>query len=207
VILHKRLRYVKFKAGDFASTKELNMGRMTIEAFKAAAVEAGGVNEVAKLTVVKTKTGDKVGFIVQVATTGGEYVQLAGSNGKVKTYGNVDDLIKGMAALQLTSIGLTKIELESVNLLDAKPFTGNIIKKSLTARDSYVAKVDKLTTEIATATTAINLMPTVTVAEQALVAERTAQRDAMAGLKTYYADEVTRLNSIINGAGTVVPVV
>lgn len=173
------------------------MTRKTIEGIKQLINTGGTVGATAHLSIVKLTGGDTIGFTAKI-TVGSEAFNVAATNnGKIKVFANVDDFVKAAAALQLTSLGLANITFDNPGYLDAKPFTGDPVKKAQSNKAKFESKKAKLVADIADLQTAINLMPHVTAAEQALVDERNAQKAAMQGSVDYFTAQIAAINTAL----------
>jgi hypothetical protein len=178
------------------STEGKKMGRVTLEKFKQGVNSGNQPDAVAKLTIIEPKKGG-ITFKVAVAFDGAEYRDLADDKGMVHIYKDVDTVIQALAKYQLTSMGITKFEVVNPEVLEAAPFNGDALVMAGKTRAKMVALAAKNDLEVAKIDAAIALMPAVTIREQALVAERTLQRWAVAEKKDYYTAEIARITAVI----------
>jgi hypothetical protein len=181
------------------------MSRKTMAQFKsyfqaAKRGENQGIAALAFITIAKSTTGgDGINMTVQVHEPYvDQYIGVANESGKIKNYKNVDDVIKDFARWGLFGAGrITSFETRNPELMDAKPYAGDLVAKAKKDITAYTAKSVALRLMVTNLTASIALMSNMTTAEQTLVAEKTAQRDAMAGTADYYDSEVVRLTAIV----------
>jgi len=186
--------------GNSGTTPVAAMRRLTLANLKKTVADGGTIGATATANIIKTSGGDTVGCTVQLLLNGSETVNVAADNGKVRTFKNLDDSIKGLASWALLGSGTNQVSsfaLANTEALDAKPFTGDPVVKATKTRAAYIVKRDALNAISAALTTAITLMPEVTTAEQALVAEKVAQRDAIDGSVLFYMAEIDRINGVL----------
>lgn len=181
------------------------MSRKTLAQFKsyyqaATRGENPGLAQVAYITLAKSTTGgDGINMTVQVNEPYvDQFISVAAENGKLKTYRNVDDVIKDFARFGLFGAGrITSFETRNPELMDAKPYSGDLVAKAHRDITAYTAKVAAMRADVTARTVSIALMSNMTTAEQALVFEKTEQRDAIAGTADYYDAEIVRLTAIV----------
>jgi hypothetical protein len=164
--------------------------------------ENRGLAALAYITIAKSTTGgDGINMTVQVHEPWVEqYISVANENGKIKTYRNVDDVVKDFAKWGLFGVGrITSFETRNPELMDAKPFSGDLVAKARRDITAYTAKSAAMRLAMTSLTASIALMSNMTTAEQALIAEKTAQRESIAGTADYYDAEIVRLNAIVGG--------
>ena len=173
--------------------------RVQIQRLTAAMGAASIASVVFNVTNVKAGNFSVKATVVDNASTPVSY-EIADANGKVRAFAAVDDFVKsavkygvinGTSALVYTFAGVTALE--------PAAFTGDMTKRATTQLASLVKQDAAAAAELTNLDAQIALFPsTMTAGETLQKAERQAQRDCVAALRTWIASEQTRINLIIN---------
>ena len=148
------------------------------------------------LTAVQSSKND-FAFKADV-TIGGVTHTVAAEDGRTRSFRAADDFLSAAGALGMIPTEGVTVELEGMELVQPKPFTGNIIAKNQAIVAAYTkrktdgdARVVKLTQEIA-------LMEADPTVPASMLAERQAQKEGVVNLVAWLTSEITRINAILN---------
>ncbi len=148
------------------------------------------------LTAVQSAKND-FAFKAEVTVAGSTHM-VAAEDGRIRSFRAADDFLAAAGALSMIPPEGLSVALEGMELVQPKPFTGNIIAKNTALVAAYVkrktdgdARVVKLTQEIA-------LMQADPTVPAAMLTERQAQKDGVVDLVAWLASEITRINAILN---------
>jgi hypothetical protein len=146
------------------------------------------------LTLVDTKKGFSV--IASFTNQAGDVVTFADANGKVKAYVNSDDFVTEAGKFLLLAENC-KFDLVNTEFLAPKPFTGDIIAKA--NRDLVKIEADKLTeaAKVVRLTQELGLLAGQMPVPEALIGEKTEQKNVIVGYVEYLNSERTRIRAAL----------
>lgn len=153
----------------------------------------------ANLTLEAVRSGSSdVAFRVLVDVAGDQF-QVADDAGKVKTFRDVDDLLKQAGALGMLA-NMASINFYGLSLVAPKPFTGDIIKKNEGIAASHLKRKSAAGERLAVLTQEIALMAADPSVPQSLKDEKAAQKESVGTLIKWLDAEVARIKAVLGGA-------
>lgn len=169
------------------------LGVATHDAAVGVALEAvrSGSNDIAfRATVGITSVG------TPAANESG--IVISDDAGKVRTFRDADDFVKRAGSLGMLPSSM-QVTLSGLELVQPRPFTGDIIKKNQSLVASYTKRKTDATARSATYATELALYAGDPTIPPSTVAEKQAQKDSVDALVTWLQAEIDRINAILAG--------
>jgi hypothetical protein len=152
-------------------------------------------------TVVVRNADLLVKVRVQSADPAALPIDICDDAGRVRTFRDVDDFVKAAAKASLFSAAGVSMSFSNLVALEPAPFTGDYVKRAQSQVASYNAQKLRLTATASELSQTLALMPSTTISEQAIKAEKQEQKDAVDAQLGYVNGEITRLQAILAPAG------
>jgi hypothetical protein len=164
-----------------------------------AAMAVGTTLASVTFAVTNVKNGQ---FSVSATCVGSDDVeyQIADSSGKVKSFVTVDDFISQAAKAGVINGNTTDVTFDFSNVVALEPavYAGDLTKRAQTQLTSIAKNKAKAEETVVSLNTQLALFgANLTAGEAAQKAEKTAQRDAVVELVTWYGVEAARIRAIL----------